>query len=357
MRRRTVSAMPSSASTTSSSYSHVSAATFVDAAAIGSLIHGYHEDTMTESACTAGFRHEALLYAGSEQFVERTLPFIEEGLEAGEPILVVVDADKIRRLRAALHGSAEKVTFANMTEVGSNPARIIPAWSDFVSRYAVRRHLRGIGEPIWAGRSQAELVECQLHESLLNLAFAGREGFTLLCPYDTESLPGDVIVEALHSHPSSRVDGATRTHGTYRQPPWHGGPFEGTLPEPSGAAHLEFEQPTDLDRVRAFAAERAASHGLSRGRAADLVLAVHEAAANTVTHAGGPGSLRIWSDESTLICELRDRGRIDDPLVGRVRPSDDLDDGRGVWLIHQLADLAQIRSGASGTTIRIHVKR
>jgi anti-sigma regulatory factor (Ser/Thr protein kinase) len=310
---------------------------------------------VSETPSASGFRHEALLYAGAEQFVERTLSFIQEGLAAVEPILVVVDPDKIQRLQAALNGSAEKVTFADMTEVGANPARIIPAWSDFVCKHE-HRHVRGIGEPIWAGRSQAELAECQLHESLLNLAFAGSEAFTLLCPYDTESLPADVIDEALHSHPCSRLDGAVHANGSYRNSPWQGGPIEQPLPEPSIAAQLAFDRLADLGRVRAFVAEHAASHGLNRARTADLVLAAHEAAANSLTHAGGTGSIRIWSEADTLVCELRDRGRILDPLVGRVCPSSEPQGGRGIWLIQQVADLAQIRSSAGGTTIRIHVK-
>ena len=233
--------------------------------------------------------------------------------------------------------------------------RIIPAWSDFLVAHG-RRRVRGIGEPIWMGRSAAEVVECQLHESLLNLVFAGSEGFTLLCPYDTESLPDDVITEALRSHPCSRIDGGAHANSSYRRCPWSGGPFDQPLPAPSIAAQLVFDGLADLDRVRVFVAEHAASYGLPEARARDLVLAVHEAAANSVMHAGEYASLRIWSEAETLVCELRDRGRIDDPLVGRLRPSSNPNDGRGVWLIHQLADLAQIRSDADGTTVRIHVK-
>jgi anti-sigma regulatory factor (Ser/Thr protein kinase) len=302
-----------------------------------------------------GFRHEALLYAGPDRFVERTLPFIEEGLAAEEPILVVVAAAKIKRLRVALNGSADKVTFADMAEVGANPARIIPTWRDFLSHHAdTGRPVRGIGEPIWADRSPAELVECQLHESLINLAFTDSPGFTLLCPYDTDTLDPDVIEEALRSHPCSLIEGAPQQNVSYRNVPWEGGPFEQPLPEPPTAAQLAFERLTDLERVRAFVANHAASHGLTAARAADLVLLVHEAAANSLMHGGGKGSLRIWAEAKTLICELRDQGRIDDPLIGRVRPSTDPQRGRGVWLIQQLADLAQIRSGDNGTTVRIH---
>ena len=48
------------------------------------------------------FRHEALLYAGWAEFVAGTVPFIRDGLEAGEPVLVVESAEKIEMLHVAL---------------------------------------------------------------------------------------------------------------------------------------------------------------------------------------------------------------------------------------------------------------
>ena len=44
-------------------------------------------------------------------------------------------------------------------------------------------------------------------------------------------------------------------------------------------------------------------------RVVDLVLAVVEATANTVRHAGGSGNLRIWQDETEFVCEVSDAGR------------------------------------------------
>ena len=44
---------------------------------------------------TDGFRHEALLYAGDDGFLEGTLPWIRDAVAAGEPILVVVSAARI----------------------------------------------------------------------------------------------------------------------------------------------------------------------------------------------------------------------------------------------------------------------
>src|SRR3954463_9291840 len=107
-----------------------------------------------ESLPDERFRHEALFYAGDEQFVEACVAFIRAGLEADEPTLVVALAGKLEKLREALGPDAERVQFADMDVVGRNPARIIPAWQEFVDENAepgVR--LRGIGEPIFPARA------------------------------------------------------------------------------------------------------------------------------------------------------------------------------------------------------------
>ena len=85
---------------------------------------------------TDGFRHEALLYAGDDGFLEATLPWIRDAVAGGEPILVVISAARIARLREELGADAEGVTFADMADVGTNPARIIPAWREFVDAHA-----------------------------------------------------------------------------------------------------------------------------------------------------------------------------------------------------------------------------
>src|SRR5467141_2589538 len=103
------------------------------------------------------FRHEAFLYAGLVDFLAGTLPFIRGGIESGEPVLVVESAAKIALLRAELGTDAKSVVFADMADVGANPARIIPAWRDFVNRHGGGgRRLRGIGEPIWNERTPVE---------------------------------------------------------------------------------------------------------------------------------------------------------------------------------------------------------
>lgn len=49
-----------------------------------------------------GFRHEALFYASRDEFLERTLDFLQAGIEADEPTLVVLNRDKSDALRSEL---------------------------------------------------------------------------------------------------------------------------------------------------------------------------------------------------------------------------------------------------------------
>jgi anti-sigma regulatory factor (Ser/Thr protein kinase) len=309
---------------------------------------------MSQSVQEPAFRHEAFFYSGRESFLQGTVPFIEAAVAAKEPILVVVSAAKIALLREALNGAAEHACFADMADVGHNPARIIPAWRQFVSEHSARgRPFRGIGEPIWAGRSPAELVECQVHESLLNLTFAGSAEWWLLCPYDTDSLDGPILDEARRSHPYVLERGLGRPSLIYR-----GHDIRipsGALPEPSGPTEELAFGAGPLHVVRRFVADHAVRLGLSSDRAADLVLAVNELVTNSLCHADGRGILRLWADGPMVVCEVSDHGRIDQPLIGRVAPPMDSDGGRGVWLANQVCDLVQVRSSEAGTVVRVHL--
>jgi anti-sigma regulatory factor (Ser/Thr protein kinase) len=307
---------------------------------------------------TTPFRHDALLYADDAAFLEGTVPFLRTGLAAGERILVAVGAEKIRLLRGVLGDDADGVKFADMAQLGANPARIIPAWLEFAGdRGSDPTSVRGIGEPIWAGRSDAELVECQRHEALLNLAFADATAFHLLCPYDTTALGPDVITEAHASHPRVVEDGVERESAGCLGLEAIAVPFDAALPDaPTGATGLCFA-PGTLGAARRFAAGRAAAAGLDEDRVADLVLAVGEIAGNSLRHGGGEGALRVWEDGDALVAEITDRGRIADPLVGRVRPAAAQVGGWGMWIANQLCDLVQVRSYAGGSVVRLHMRR
>jgi anti-sigma regulatory factor (Ser/Thr protein kinase) len=271
-------------------------------------------------------------------------------------VLVVVDEAKIDALRGELGIESEKVFFADMAGIGRNPACIIPAWREFVTEHGGEgRPIRGVGEPIWAERSDAELVECEHHEELLNVAFADTPDFSLLCPYDIATLDKRALEHAFCAHPVVVRDTERHYSNTYLPPGTGPGPFEGELPQPAGEAEeLGFHR-HGLREARVFVSERASRAGLPAERISDLVLAVSELASNSVLHGGGGGTVRVWREPSSFICEVRDSGRLEEPLIGRERPDTQLSSGRGLWLVNQLCDLVQLRSLPGGCTARVHM--
>jgi anti-sigma regulatory factor (Ser/Thr protein kinase) len=303
------------------------------------------------------FRHEALLYAGWADFIVSTVPFIREGLKAGEPILVVVSAEKTAALRIALDGDADRVLFADMAEIGANPARIIPAWQAFVRDHGqTGTRLRGIGEPIWKGRPDDELTECQRHESLLNVAFASGQPWWLLCPYDTEQLDPAVVDEARKSHEFVSEAGASGLSQEFRGVQACSSPFSQPLAELGDEVEEVTFGKSELSTAREMTLRHAGAARLLDPRASDLVAAVNEVATNALIHGGGKGRLRIWHSRTKLICEVCDAGVFDQPLADRQEPGPEISAPRGLWLANQLVDLVQIRTFPEGTTVRLHMR-
>jgi anti-sigma regulatory factor (Ser/Thr protein kinase) len=310
---------------------------------------------VTSPPMVDAFSHEAFLYSDLAEFLDETCGFVREGLERDEAVLVATGGDRLAGLRS-FFGTEPEVQLVDMAEVGANPARIIPVWRQFLDEHvAAARSVRGIGEPIWAGRTEAELAECHQHESLLNLAFGGGPGWRLLCPYDVTALPDDVIEEARANHPMVLDGGRWSASEVYRPERARRALRHRPLaPAPPEAIGLEFTA-GDLAAVRRIVQRFSLAEGLDENSTDDLVLCVDEVASNSLLHGGGRGVLRMWREPTEVLCEITDAGSIADPLAGRENPAVDRLGGRGLWMANQLCDLVQVRSGASGTVVRLHV--
>ncbi|MFG2373211.1 anti-sigma factor RsbA family regulatory protein [Streptomyces sp. NPDC048504] len=311
---------------------------------------------MSTATDGAPFAHPALFYRGEEQYTAGTVPFVHAGLAAGEAVAVAVPGPQLNLIRAGLGSSAVGVRFLDMTEVGRNPGRIIPGvLRAFADAHADRgSRVRIIGEPIWPGRTAVEYPACVQHEALINSAFRGRE-VTILCPYDADRLEPDVLADAHATHPVVIDEGAQLPSGTY-DPQRVIARYNEPLPHPPGAASIVFDV-GELPKSRYFAVQEAERLGLAGARLQDLTLAVAELTTNSVLHGGGSGTLRIWAEGERIVCEVHDHGRLTDPLAGRRPPSRDQPGGRGLLLVHYVADLVRVHTAPDGTTIRFYLAR
>jgi anti-sigma regulatory factor (Ser/Thr protein kinase) len=271
----------------------------------------------------------------------------------GDAIFVAVPHRNAQLIRRELGDDLPHITFADMAELGRNPARIIPAVLSYASR-CNGQNLCFIGEPIWPGRTTAEIQEATRHEALTNLAFRDTP-VTVLCPYDRATLPEPVLADAACTHPaiiSGHQQTASASYlGPLRVPPR----CDTALPSPPARAEtLRYRD--DLHPVRDFVATRATRAGLTPERIPDLVLAISELAANTLRHTGGGGTIQFWQDDDKVICQVSDTGQITDPLARHRFPADEEPGGKGLWLVNQVCDLVQARTGSPGTVTRLHMR-
>jgi len=303
---------------------------------------------------SAAFLHHAFFYDDVDHYVDVITGFVELGLDAGSAVLVAVPTPRVAALRDCGWVADPQVQLLDMVEIGRNPGRIISVWQEFVGTNGeAGRTIRGVGEPIWAGRSAAELVECQWHESLLNLAFDGDAGFPLMCPYDAAALDPAVVEAARRTHPFIYGGGGVVASTEFDGVPASSDHVEVPLAEPAGEYDTLAFGMGGLAAVRHLAYAQAVRAGLRSHRVADFLVAVNEVATNSLRHGGGHGVMRLWRTPSTVVCEVRDEGRIAQALVGRTRTSLHATNGRGLWLVHQLCDLVELRSSAHGTTVRM----
>ncbi|GAB2587399.1 anti-sigma factor RsbA family regulatory protein [Microlunatus antarcticus] len=300
------------------------------------------------------YRHEAFLWRGRAEYVSHLVPFVLEGLDAGETVLIGVTPEHARWIGDELGSRATEVQLVDLSQLARNPARVIPALLELLDAYcAPGLPARGIGEPDWPGRGPEEVREAQLTEALLNLAVDPDLPFWLVCPYDVEHVDPALLDDAGRSHPVLATTTSYVGSGTYRGRDHARALF--------GAELADLGEPGFDLRVTSRALDLAAEQVTLRATAGDLysdqVLLLNDVVrglvAESVRRAEGEARLRWWDAPDEVVCEVSDRSVVDDLLIGRRPPVGPRHDP--VWLAHQVCDLVEVRSNDLGTTVRLHL--
>ncbi|RSN57699.1 sensor histidine kinase [Actinomadura sp. WAC 06369] len=315
---------------------------------------------------SATFTHRVLPYDGVDEFLAGAVPFLGEGLAAGDRVQVVCGLGLEVLLRDALGDDAGAIRFSDAARWYAHPSRTLAdCLSDAEELDGEGRRLRLLGEPVWARRRPLEVLEWQRVEAILNIAFRGT-GAAIMCPY-AATLPPGVVAAGRRTHPETVRGARAVPNPGYIDP----GAFsarcdrEPLPPPPAHADELKIDRP-DLYWLRAYVAEYARRTPLPDEDLQRLLVAVTEVVTNAERHGAPPLMLRMWTDaaedargDPAFVCEVSDGGRWSAGAgFGLVPPrrSEAGACGRfGLWAVRLLCSLVQIRTGPAGTVVRLRL--
>ena len=304
-------------------------------------------------------RHDALFFASDEELVAAVVPFLRDGLSAGEPVGIAC-SDRASHLLAAEILPSPRIRVFNQQDVYRRPAAATSTWQQFIQDElaAGAPRVRVIGE-VDFGNEPVDCGPWAHYETATNL-LAGNPAWHL-CLYDTRRLPPEVLDVGQLTHPHQRV-------GTTRVPnPRHVDPVEYLRRDQHRPDPLEATPPTlavdhlrDADGVAGVRrAVRSAVNRIAPGSSGeDFTIAVNEIVTNALRHGRPPIRLRLWATPRRSLCTVADSGSgIDNPLAGYVPAHADLSrGGMGLWLARQLCDQVQLSTTAAGFTARLAIR-
>jgi AcrR family transcriptional regulator len=297
------------------------------------------------TAFKPGLVHEALAYASDEEFVARVVPFLRDGLTAGETALAVLTPEKTTLLRKALGEDAQRVQFSDSIAHYRRPAN---ALAEFRRRLDEELPQPGEGlvrviAEIPFTPSPAEHAEWTGYESVVNQALADYPVW-IICGYDTRTVPEDVVAEALCLHPFVSTGGTREPNPRYtgaEEPVQHR--YEPALGGREPLAELTVGAEGDLHDLRRVLTGAARAAGLEPQIVDDVAVAVCELVRDGLRHGEGDALVRVSREGARLHCEVTESdARPSSPGV-RIGPA----------IARLVSERVEVASAAGTRTVRL----
>jgi anti-sigma regulatory factor (Ser/Thr protein kinase) len=300
-----------------------------------------------------GHFHEAGFYGSDAEFAALIVPFVEEGVAAGEAVIIGYDDRKAGLLRSWL-ADPSAVEFIGDQSLYATPARAIATYQRLFEFHLAMGagQIRIAGDVPHPGNGRRfngwDRYECGINTVWDDFPVWG------LCLYDTTTAPPEVLEVVERTHPRLvSPSGQRRASERYQE----AAVFEGLphVPDPLEASTPAVEL---IDRPPADTRHALARIGRSRVSNAtltDLIIGASEAAGNALRHGRPPVTVRIWATHDRIVVSVHDTGPGPaDPLAGLVpAASSTFDPGLGLWALHHLdVDTALITTG-DGFTVRL----
>jgi anti-sigma regulatory factor (Ser/Thr protein kinase) len=294
-------------------------------------------------------RHNALVYESQDEYLARAVPFLKEGMEAGEGAIVAHTKPGLAMMREALGPDSAHVTFVDVSSAYTRPARTLASYHKvYVEQLQQTPELRAVAD-VQFGPDPAEWDLWTGYEAVFNRSF-GHLPAWVWCSYDANGTP-DPILEGVWQTHSEVVDGDTWTPSDHYEDPDHLlrriSPTPGPIPE---LRPIPFGRDTEEFRERL--AREMVVEKVSEAKVLDMLLAATEVVTNAIQHGGGVEEVRLGRARGRFVCEILDRGKgFDDPAAGYLAPRKGV--GTGLWVARQLTWQIEFFRSPTGFTARI----
>jgi anti-sigma regulatory factor (Ser/Thr protein kinase) len=301
-------------------------------------------------------RHDAIFYDDEFDFVSAAIPFIRDGIDAGEIVLVNTVTNPVTPLLRAMFGDEEQVVIADRP-VYDTPAAALDGYR--------RTMEKGLADGATGYRAMGYIdfdhtrlpwQEWLRYEAAVNRVFADFP-FRTLCPYDVTQVPMTITDPIMRAHSGLVGPEGWRPNPGYVDPDVLVAQEDLRTPPHPLQAHpprMVLEPSRDLSELRMEIYAATMFTDLLRLEVDDFVKAVTEVVANAHMHGTDPVRLRLWASDTGLVCTVTDQGRgIDDALAGYTRAAGPAEGGLGLWAARQLVDVLDWSHGADGFTVRV----
>lgn len=302
-----------------------------------------------------GHFHEAGFYRSDAEFAALIVPFAEEGIAAGEPVILGYDDRKSALLRSWL-SDPSAVDFAGDEGLYATPARAIETYRRLFEFHVAMGagQIRIAGDVPHPGNG-GQFEGWDRYEAAVNTVW---QDFPVWgrCLYDATTAPPAVLDVVERTHPRLVwPSGQRRDSGRYQDAlafeclPYVPDPLERSTP----VAELVSQPAADARHVL----DRIAPGRVPATIATDLLIGTTEAVTNAHRHGRPPVTVRIWAAPGQVVVTVHDTGPGPaDRLAGLVPVSSSTPGqhlGMGLWVSHQLDIDVTLRHADDGFTVRL----
>jgi anti-sigma regulatory factor (Ser/Thr protein kinase) len=296
----------------------------------------------------AALRHDAFVHESDDEYVARSVAFLQEGLEAGEGAIVANTRDGLAMMRDALGPDADRVAFVDNGSTYSRPARAVAAYyGTFLGELRKAPSVRAVAE-FQFGPKNEDWDQWMAYEAITNVAYSHLPAW-VVCTYSANGLPDSVLDGVLRTHPEVHAKGSSES-GHFEDPREL---VRKLTPQPEPLPGLRTcSAGEDLEGFREQLARELVAEKVPEATALDMLVAGTEIAANAVRHGGGIKEVRVGRAEGRFVCEVIDcGGGFDDPVAGYLAPRDGT--GTGLWVARQLTWRVEPFHSPRGFTVRL----